>query len=82
MGMATMNISLPEPLKRLADVLPEIGAPLPDIVAKPEDLATLIYTSGTTGRPKGVMLSHAAILWNAEPSEEVDENQILLETRG
>ncbi len=57
---------LPEPLKRLADVLPEIGAPLPDIVAKPEDLATLIYTSGTTGRPKGVMLSHAAILWNAE----------------
>jgi len=57
---------LPEPLKRLAHVLPETGAPLADIVAKPEDLATLIYTSGTTGRPKGVMLSHAAILWNAE----------------
>jgi long-chain acyl-CoA synthetase len=30
---------------------------------KPETLFTIIYTSGTTGNPKGVMLSHANMLY-------------------
>jgi acyl-CoA synthetase (AMP-forming)/AMP-acid ligase II len=43
--------------------LPKDKGPLPTPVA-PHDAALIIYTSGTTGRPKGAVLSHAALLSN------------------
>ncbi len=38
------------------------GAPPPDRVPAPDDLAYLLYTSGSTGRPKGVEVTHRAIV--------------------
>ncbi|MFH4975367.1 hypothetical protein AB6A40_002076 [Gnathostoma spinigerum] len=32
----------------------------------PHDLACICYTSGTTGVPKGAMISHEGLVWNAD----------------
>ena len=38
---------------------------------KPDDILTLIYTSGTTGHPKGVQLSHRAVMFTTRTVQEI-----------
>ena len=38
---------------------------LPEVFIEPQDPQLIIYTSGTTGLPKGVLLTHGMLTWNA-----------------
>lgn len=54
------------PATAVADWLDGPSAEPVDLAEGGDALATIVYTSGTTGPPKGVMLTHRNILWNAE----------------
>jgi long-chain acyl-CoA synthetase len=48
---------------------------------QPDDVATIVYTSGTSGPPKGVMISHANIMWTLRcvaPTYDLGEGERLL----
>ncbi len=48
-----------------SEALRRVRPDLPSNRPHPEDIFCLLYTSGTTGRPKGVMIPHRQIAWNA-----------------
>ncbi len=52
--------------------LPQSDPALTRLEVADDTLATIVYTSGTTGNPKGVMLSHRNILWNADSARRCD----------
>ncbi|WP_169588536.1 non-ribosomal peptide synthase/polyketide synthase [Antrihabitans stalactiti] len=72
----------------VVDVADRSSAPISDAdrlaPLRPTDLAYVIYTSGTTGRPKGVAVSHAAIvnqlLWKQAQFALTESDAVLLKT--
>jgi fatty-acyl-CoA synthase len=50
---------------RWSELLPLTTDHRPLTTPLPEDTYCLLYTSGTTGKPKGVMIPHRMVSWNA-----------------
>ena len=73
-AVLTVDGPLPEPARPSPGAS---GTPLADGggahgVPKNDDLAVLLYTSGTSGRPKGAMLTHAALAANHDQLDRIE----------
>ncbi|MFI9583548.1 long-chain fatty acid--CoA ligase [Streptomyces sp. NPDC052236] len=55
----------PDYEKLLAEACADASAEVIDEPVGLDDICMIMYTSGTTGRPKGAMLTHGNLSWNA-----------------
>jgi long-chain acyl-CoA synthetase len=60
---STPGDGLPDEFEDLHEAMRASEPDVPTPTTIPPDLAALIYTSGTTGHPKGVMMSHEALVF-------------------
>ncbi|MDQ2755484.1 MAG: long-chain fatty acid--CoA ligase [Actinomycetota bacterium] len=65
--LATGALERPTPVERVLDLAGEPGpaGDLPVHGARGASPCAIIYTSGTTGQPKGAILTHDNMFWNA-----------------
>lgn len=67
------EISFEDFLKKGAEFLKDNRAKVDERAESltPDDILTFIYTSGTTGKPKGTILKHDSMIYEAEATEKV-----------
>lgn len=76
-ALATAQLDLPVILNRTAPGTPEMRSlgdlmkapPYQGALPRPDDIFEITYTSGTTSNPKGVVLTHAAVLFRADQQQ-------------
>lgn len=75
------KIQYTENVRSLVDLVKSQSKELDIYPTQPSDTAVILYTSGTTGDPKGVEISHSALVWSAQASFNVfqaSKNDIIL----
>ncbi|MEH3054295.1 MAG: long-chain fatty acid--CoA ligase [Patulibacter minatonensis] len=64
---------LPDGATKLEEALGAVEPISEPVQREAGDSAVILYTSGTTGQPKGALLTHSNLMWNAEISSQLHD---------